>query len=61
MLNKLKLGGLLAAVIMILRVFLPDIDYPEGLQDAIMLIVVFVAQFFTPESAGTVARLKLRK
>lgn len=61
MLNKLKYGGVIAGIIMILRVFLPDIEIPEGLQDAIMLIIVFVSQFFVREDEVTVNRLKLKK
>ena len=61
MLNKLKYGSLIAAIIMILRVFLPDAEIPEGFQDAIMLIIVLVSQFFVRENEVTVNRLNLKK
>lgn len=61
MLNKLKYGGLVAAILMVMRVFLPDVEIPEGFQNAIMLFIVFVAQFFVKEDEVTVSRLKLKK
>jgi len=61
MLNKVKWGGLIAGIIMLVRMFLPDIAMPEGFQNAIMLIVVFVSQFFIKETPATVSRLKFKK
>jgi hypothetical protein len=60
MLNKIKIGGLVAGVLMLLRMLLPDVEIPEGFQDALMLIVVFVSQFFAKESEATVGKLKLK-
>lgn len=61
MLNKLKYGGLIAAIIMVMRVFLPDVEIPEGFQNAIMLLIIFATQFFVRENDVTVSRLKLKK
>jgi hypothetical protein len=60
MLNKVKLGILIGFVLQVARVFLPDIEVPEGLADAVVLIVVFVAQFFIRETSATVAGLSLK-
>jgi len=59
MLNKVKIGALIGAVLLVLRMFLPEVDFPEGLQDAIMLIIVFVSQFFIKETPSTVNQLEL--
>lgn len=61
LLNKIKYGGMIAFVIVLIRQFFPDVEIPEGFQDAIMLIIVFVSQFFIKENSVTVHRLKLKK
>ena len=61
MLNKVKIGAVIAFVLMLAKTFLPDLDIPEGLEDAFVLVIVFVAQFFIKETPQTVAGLKLKK
>lgn len=61
MLNKLKVGILIAAIFTVVRVFLPDIAIPEKLQSAIVVIIVLASQFFVKESDVTISRLKLKK
>jgi hypothetical protein len=60
MLNKVKIGMLIGVVLTIARAFLPNVDIPQGFEDAIMLAVIFVAQFFTKETRSTVDNLTLR-
>ena len=59
-LNKVKVGAIVAFILSVVKAFLPDLEIPEGLMDAIVLIAIFISQFFAKESAGTVARLKLK-
>ena len=59
MLNKLKLGMLIGFALQGLRFVLPDMDVPEGLADALVLVVVFASQFWVKETDETVAKLKL--
>ncbi len=59
MLNKVKLGMMIGFALQAVRFFLPDLDVPEGLADAMVLVVVFVAQFFVRETPETVAKLRL--
>jgi len=61
MLNKVKYGGLVAGIIMVIRWIAPDVEIPEGLQDAIMLIIVFSLQWLVKENGRTVSRLKFGK
>ena len=61
MLNKVKIGAVIAVVLMVAKAFVPDLDIPEGLEDSLMLVIVFVAQFFIKETPTTVAGLKLNK
>lgn len=60
MLNKLKIGMIIGIVLTALRQFLPDVDFPAGLEDAIILLIVFVAQFFVRETKATVDGLSLK-
>ncbi len=60
MLNKVKLGAALAAIIMVVRLFAPNVEIPEGMQDSIMLVIVFIAQFFIPETDRTIDKLTLK-
>ena len=60
MLNKVKIGAIIALILMGVKTFLPEVDIPEGLQDAFLLVIVFVSQFFIKETPGTVDRLTLR-
>jgi multisubunit Na+/H+ antiporter MnhB subunit len=59
MLNKVKVGVVVAFVLSVVRFFLPDLALPAGLEEAIVLIAVFVAQFFVKETPKTVAALDL--
>jgi hypothetical protein len=60
MLNKVKVGVVVAFVLSVVRFFLPDLALPEGLEEAIVLLAVFVAQFFVKETKATVAALDLK-
>ncbi len=59
MLNKVKIGIVVAFVLSVARFFLPDLNFPAGLEEAIVLIAVFVAQFFVKETRASVAGLEL--
>ncbi len=61
MLNKVKLGMLVGFALQAARFFLPDLDIPEGLTDALVLVAVFVAQFFVRETKATVGDLNFAK
>lgn len=60
MLNKLKLGMLVGVALTILKVVLPDVDFPEGFQEALVLLVVFATQFFARETEKSVGGLALK-
>ena len=59
-LNKVKYGALVAVALTILRQLLPDVMIPEGLEDAIVLVIVFASQFFVKENAMTLSRLTVK-
>ena len=59
MLNKVKLGMLVGFGLQAVRFFLPDMDVPEGLADAMVMVAVFVSQFFVKETNETVDGLTL--
>ena len=61
MLNKVRIGLVVGAILSALKFFLPEIDIAEGLQDAILLLIVFVTQFFVRETQASVARLTLKR
>lgn len=61
MLNKVKIGIVVAAVLTLLKIFFTDVVWTEGLGDAIVLIILFASQFFIKESKATIAKLRLRK
>ena len=60
MLNKVKWGAAVGVILMAAKLFAPEVDFPEGLQEAIILVVVFVTQFFVKESAASVDALALK-
>ena len=60
MLNKVRFGVIVGAILSALSFFLVDVDFPAGLQEAIVLIAVFVGQFFVKETPETVGKLTLR-
>jgi hypothetical protein len=60
MLNKVLIGTIVNAALHILNYFFPAVIFPEGLSEAIILIIVFASQFFTKESALSVGKLVLK-
>ena len=61
MLNKVRIGLVVGAILSALKFFLPEIDIAEGLQGAILLVIVFVTQFFVKETRTSVAGLTMKK
>lgn len=61
MLNKVKLGMLVGVVLTVMKAFLPDLSVPDGLEDAVILVVMFITQFFVRETQETVDGLTLKK
>ena len=59
MLNKVKIGMLVGVVLTVVKAFLPDLDVPSGLEDAVILVIMFVTQFFVRETEETVKGLTL--
>lgn len=57
-LNKVKWGVVIAGVLSAVKMFLPDVEVPEGLQDAILLIILFLSQFFIKETRETLSHLR---
>ena len=59
--RKVGLGAVIGFVLLALKTFAPNffpgLEFPEGLQDAIMLVIVFVSQFFVRETNATKARM----
>ncbi|MCI0705845.1 MAG: hypothetical protein L0241_32695 [Planctomycetia bacterium] len=60
MLNKVLVMTIVSSILAVVRVFLPDLPVPEGLEAAIGVIVMFIAGFFTRETPATVAKLSLK-
>jgi len=60
MLNKVKIGMLIGFALSVVKFLLPEVDFPEGLQEAVVLIAVFAVQFFVKESKASVAALSLK-
>jgi hypothetical protein len=60
MLNKVLIGTIVNAVLHALKLFFPEIPFPEGLSEALIIVIVFVSQFFTRETALSVGKLVLK-
>lgn len=60
MLNKVKWGIAVGVVLSALKLFLPEVDFPEGLQDAIVLIAIFASQFWVKETQASVGDLAFK-
>ena len=57
MLNKVLIGTIVNAALQALRAFFPDLAIPPGVAEAITVFIVFLAQYFTQETALTVEKL----
>jgi hypothetical protein len=57
MLNKVKIGMLVGIVLSAVQFFLPDLELPDGLSEAVTVVVAFVVAFFVKETPETVANL----
>ncbi len=57
MLNKLKIGMLVGILLSAVQFFLPDLELPVGLAEAVTVVVAFVVAFFVKETPETVAGL----
>lgn len=57
MLNKVKIGMLVGIVLSAVQFFLPDLELPDGLSEAVTVVVAFVVAFFVKETPETVAKL----
>jgi hypothetical protein len=60
MLNKVLVMTIISAIFAALRVWLPNLPMPEGLEAAIAVVVTFIGGFFTKESRRTVDGLSLK-
>ena len=64
-LRKVAWGAIVGFIVLALRTFgpdlLPGLEIPEGLENAINLLIVFITQFFVRETPATVSRLVLKK
>jgi hypothetical protein len=60
MLNKVLIGTIVNFVLQILNHFFPGVVIPEGFSEILITLIVFLAQFFTKETAMTVAKLVLK-
>jgi hypothetical protein len=60
MLNKVLIGTIVNAILQALNIFVPGIELPDGLAEGLIVIIVFIAQFFTKETAMTVAKLVVK-
>lgn len=56
-LNKVKIGMLVGILLSGVQFFLPDLELPDGLSEAITVVVAFVAAYFVKETPETVAGL----
>ena len=68
MLNKVKIVALVQSIVLIVRLFAPTMEFPEGFSDAVTNLIealVVAATVFlawkTRESAKTVANLSLKR
>ena len=57
MLNKVKIGMLVGIVLSAVQFFVPTVELPPGLSEAVTVVVAFVAAFFVKETPETVANL----
>ncbi len=60
MLNKVKIGMLVGIALSAVRFLLPDLAIPEGLDNALVVVIAFVVAFFVKETPSTVRSLTLR-
>jgi hypothetical protein len=64
MLNKVKIGILVGACLMLVKHFFPGMPLPEGAEEIVTDFILLVAMggtfFFTRETRKTVSRLKLK-
>ena len=60
MLNKVKVGIVVAAILSVLRIFFTDVTWTDGLEESVVIVIVFFSQFFIKETKETVAKLKLK-
>jgi hypothetical protein len=56
MLNKVLVGTIVNAILQGLKVFL-GVELPEGVAEGLIVLIVFLSQFFTKETAMTLAKL----
>lgn len=61
MLNKVKIMTLIAAIFAVIRTFFPNFGLPDGLEEAIGVVVMFIAGFFVRETESTVAKLDVKR
>ena len=61
MLNKVLWMTVIASVFAVLRVAVPDLPIPEGLEAAIGVIVTTIIGWLVAETQGTVGGLKLKR
>lgn len=57
MLNKVKIGMLVGIVLSAVQFFLPDLELPRGLGEALTVVVSFIVAFFVKETDATLAKL----
>ncbi len=60
MLNKVKIGMLVGILLSAVQFFLPELELPAGLAEAVTVVVAFVVAFFVKETDETVAGLTLK-
>ncbi len=60
MLNKVLIGTIVNAILQALHVFVPGVELPEGLAEGLIVIIVFISQFLTKETAMTASKLVLK-
>ena len=60
MLNKVLIGTIINFVLQMLNAFVPGLELPAGVAEGITVIIVFLSQYFTRETALTLAKLVLK-
>lgn len=60
MLNKVLVGTIVNAILNAVRLFFPQVPLPEGLSEIIIVVIVALSQYFTRETAMSVAKLVLK-
>lgn len=68
MLRKLQVATLVGAVLTVVRLFIPDLEVPEGFEKAVeeliiaaIPVVMIVVAWWTREDPKQAAKLELRK